>query len=126
MLKNSSTSGATLEQTSNADSLTVNNITGYDAMLNSIVMSADDFANIEASFVDGQLQITMGNVTDNFIADQNLASLDEVINSSLDEIITKPVADVDCALDDGSSSFQSTTSHIGAAPCSRTSRNKNR
>ena len=68
-------------------------------MRNAIKVSAEDFFNTAAAFVDGQFSATIGNTANNFINDQSSASLDEIINTPLDEIINKQDAALDLPLD---------------------------
>ena len=98
-LKNSSNDGATIDQTVDVNIRTVNNISGYDALKNVIRINAADLDNISGSFRDDQLTVKIGNTTNNFVSDASAASIDEIINVSLEDIIRTPV-DNEIAIDE--------------------------
>ncbi|MBR1580579.1 MAG: hypothetical protein IJ668_08795, partial [Selenomonadaceae bacterium] len=107
ILNNSDNGGATLDQTQNPSQRATNNISGYDALKNLIRQTAEMFGQMTARFVDGHLQTTFGNVTNNFISNQSSASLDEIINTPLDEIMSAPDSSQELNFDDGNDLLRS-------------------
>ena len=67
-LKNSERGGATLDMTVASTRRTINNISGYDPLLNFIRQTAEALANVTARFVNGILVTKSGRTTSNFLS----------------------------------------------------------
>ena len=88
-LRNDSNGGATIDQTSLASKRTVNNISGYDPIINTIQIGDGALSSISAYFEDGNLVVKHGKTTNYFMSDgtAQLAAIDEVLDVPIDELL---------------------------------------
>ena len=100
-LRNNISGGATLDQTSLAAKRTVNNITGYDPTVNTIQIGKGALSSLSAYFEDGQLVTKLGKTTNYFETSGTAqsASIDEVLDIPLDDLVIERDEGVDFALE---------------------------
>ena len=66
LLQNTNRGGAIINQLDSAEQKTVNNISGYNPIVNFIRTTAETLANVTARFVDNALVLRSGNTTNTF------------------------------------------------------------
>ena len=100
-LRNDYVGGATIDQSSLGSARTVNNILGYDPVFNSILISDEAMSSIKAYFEDGQLVTKLGKTTNYFMSEgtAQLASIDEVLEMPLEDIMPERDEGVEFELD---------------------------